>query len=436
MWVVSTNQGTVSKIDTDTREEVGRYYTSPEMSRNASPSRTSVDYMGDVVVANRRFSGQASATRIAWECPPGDTSSGPDDILDWGDDACVLWHAEVGNPNGVARSAAVQDRVGLDGVLEEIVWIGLYSEQRYVELDRTNGEHTGDEANTAPCRPYGAAIDRDGNLWSGCLSTNLARFDTFDTDDVQTWVMPASNYGITVDGDGMVWTGGTCQRYDPFEDEFSRIACSGSGIAADGEGWIWVGGGLRTYRIDAETLEVTEVPASSRGFGVTHEGEIWAVYQSGSWIDLITPGEPGEEEVERIEYGFQYPYCYSDMTGFQLKNATDPEGWYGHVFEGCDSVEPLTHWSGIEWDAVLPAGSSIQLSIRTGATLAALAAAAWQPVGLLRDLESPTDLSDVLGPGPHDRYLEARFTLFSRDRDARPQLRGIASNYACDVPIE
>ena len=440
LWAVNTSQGSISHLDTDTREEVGRYYTS-DNGAAASPSRTSVDYNGDVVVGNRNFGGVGSVTRIAAEaCPAGDTSEG-NELLAWGDDACVLWHSEVGNAGGIARAVAVQDRAGLDGSLDERVWVGLYSEHRYVELDRTDGSETGDEANVSPCTPYGAAIDRDGNLWSACLSQVLARFDTEDTGDVQTWNMPASNYGITVDEDGIVWTGGSCQKYDPDADEFTVIAgCGGSGIASDGDGGIWVGGcwgggGGGTCRIDAEDLTVTSNTAQSRGFGVTFNGELWAVSWN-SFVDIITPDGPDASDaaVERVDFGLVGPYCYTDMTGFQLRNATDPQGYISHIFTGCDG-EDSTYWTGISWDALIPAGTGIDISVRAAETLEALSAAAWTNVGSAASMDSPHELGDLLGDGPHGKYLEIKAILISADHEHKPELMELGGQFLCDVPI-
>jgi hypothetical protein len=459
LWVVNTGNGSISHIDTETHEEVGRYYTSPSEAGggggfgvgSSSPSRTSVDYLGDVVVGNRAFSQIPSVTRIAAEdCPDTngngrvDTSSGWDDILPWGDDECVLWHSEVGGNNAIARAVAVQDRVGLDGVLEERVWVGLYSEQRYVELDRTDGSETGDEARVAPCTPYGAAIDRDGWLWSACLSQNFAGFNTMDTDEVVNRVQPGSNYGITVDEEGIVWTGGSCTRYDPAEDEFTSIAgCSGSGIAADGQGWIWVGGCWAgggfggaggTCRVDAETLEVTSVDADSRGIGVAFDGMLWAV--SGlATIDVIDPGDDaGDEAVVTEPYNLVSPYVYTDMTGFQLRNATDPEGYYGHVFEICDGQD--THWTGVEFDVVTPPGTSIAMAVRHHDDLAMLGAQEWIPIGVTADYpDGRADLEELIGEGPHGRYMEVRFTLISGDRESRPEIHGMSAQGYCDVII-
>jgi hypothetical protein len=440
LWATNTSQASISRIDTTEHVETGRFYTGPNGASD-TPSRTSVDYLGDVVVGNRAFGRQPSVTRIASEdCPDQDgngrveTSEGAGDLLPWGEDECVLWNADVGNPNGIARAVAVQDRVGLDGVLEERVWVGLYAEQRYVELDRTDGTATGDEASTSPCTPYGAAIDRDGNLWSACLSTVLARFDTYNTDDTQTW-NGNSNYGITVDEDGKVWLAGQCQVFDPEEETFTPIpGCNGSGIAADGNGWIWVGDcAAGMCRVDAETLEVTHVAARGRGIGVAFDGLLWGV-SGAATIDIVDPGDgPGEEEVVNENYGLVGPYVYTDMTGFQLRNATDPEGFYGHVFELCESE--YTTWSAVTYDVMTPPGSSVGVSVRTADTLVALGTAAWVSLGTTRAGEDRIDLAPELGPGPHGRFIEVRFTLFSVDREARPQILGMGVQGSCEIPV-
>jgi hypothetical protein len=462
IWIANTAEGTVSKMDTRTREQEGRYRTG-SLGPADSPSRTTVDYLGDVVVANRAFGQQASITRIASEdCPDQnrngrvETSEGGDDVLEWGDDECILWSSDVGCGRdeggwgvgcGIARAVAVQDRVGLDGVLDERVWVGLFNELGYYEIDRTDGSETGEFADCSPCTPYGAAIDRDGNLWSACLSQYICRFDTDDVDDAQTYADPSgSNYGITVDEEGKVWTGGNCSMFDPDEERFTQIpGCGGTGIASDGEGYLWVGscwaGG--TCRIDAETLEYNVInTAQSYGVGVDFDGYVWGVPYYSGYVDLIDPGSgPGDESVERILNDcpgpcLTGPYTYSDMTGYQLRNATDPQGFYSHIFEGCNSEAQQTYWTAIAYDATMPASSSVQLAVRSANDLETLASASFSAVGSLTELESPVSLEEAIGEGPHAQYLEVRVTLFADSAEARPQVRSFEAQWYCDIPIE
>jgi hypothetical protein len=466
LWVTSTLEGTISKIDTRERVEVARYVTGPLGAAAAlfsgggdNPSRTSVDGRGDVVVGNRAFSGQGSLTRIAaGDCPDADgdgaveTSSGGSDVLPWGDDECVLWNAPVGDPTNIVRAVAVQDRAGLDGTVDERVWAGLFNTHVYHELDRADGSATGVTADCSPCTPYGAAIDRDGNLWSSCLSLNMCRFDTEDTDDVEVLSPPNNTYGITVDEEGRVWSaaGGSASDalsyYDVDTGDFTQIAgVLGAGIAADGAGYVWVGGcnesiawGVgATCRVDTDTLDWNQIDAHSRSVAVDFDGNVWGIPLPG-YMDFIEPNAPAAEVVTRVfeDCGaggdaacFDNTYVYSDMTGFQLQNATDPLGRYVHVFEGC--VDAPTIWSALTWSGEVPDGSAIVFNVRTAADLDALAAAAWIEVGSAADLPSPIALEDALGVGPHDRILEVEVRLISIDGDAKPRLTGLGAQYRC-----
>jgi hypothetical protein len=53
IWVPNSNEGTVSKYDTVTGDELGRYWTGPASAGNGNPSRTTVDLEGSVWFGNR-----------------------------------------------------------------------------------------------------------------------------------------------------------------------------------------------------------------------------------------------------------------------------------------------------------------------------------------------------------------------------------------------
>lgn len=52
IWVPNSNEGTVSKVDTVTGQEVARYRTGPQ--NNGNPSRTTVDLDGSCWLGNRQ----------------------------------------------------------------------------------------------------------------------------------------------------------------------------------------------------------------------------------------------------------------------------------------------------------------------------------------------------------------------------------------------
>ena len=97
-WVANTDQGSVSKINTDTMIEEARYYTDPAQSGAASPSRTSVSADGRFMVVSNRDRG--SVTKIAAtieDCVDknGDgviqTSKDKSELLPYLQEECILW---------------------------------------------------------------------------------------------------------------------------------------------------------------------------------------------------------------------------------------------------------------------------------------------------------------------------------------------------------
>jgi len=93
IWISNSSQGTVSKIDTVTLEEVGRYDTHP---MTGDPSRTSVSLNGNVAVANRN-GGLVKFFANKADCQDKngngviDTSTGANDVLPWDEEECRAW---------------------------------------------------------------------------------------------------------------------------------------------------------------------------------------------------------------------------------------------------------------------------------------------------------------------------------------------------------
>ena len=97
IWIADSSQNAVSKINTQTLIEEGRYLVHPGYG---NPSRTSVSLSGDVAIANRA----GGVTKVYAELDdcqdvngmPGiQTSSGGADVLAWGTDDCVAWHTPM-----------------------------------------------------------------------------------------------------------------------------------------------------------------------------------------------------------------------------------------------------------------------------------------------------------------------------------------------------
>jgi len=446
LWVANSPQGTVSLIDTGTREERARYRTGPE-ARNDDPSRTSVSYEGHAYIGNRASYGQAQGEGaivkiLEHDCPDRDgdgdveTSTGRGDVLEWGEDECVAWRSLVGGGRGTAvRAVAAQVKMD-GGSPTEVVWAGTTGDAMFYELDGETGEPTGLEANLGTCTGiYGAALDREGNMWVSCMfSGGFARFDTYQPDDFEVF-MSATPYGITVAPDGRVWSSDG-HVYDPVEGTITPVpGASGAGVAADLDGFVWFGScGTGACRVDAETLEVTSFPLTSRGIAVDFDGYVWGVPNYGIQ-GALTVLDPASEEIDTVLDDcdgdcLEYPYTYSDMTGTQLRNVMNPLGTWETIVEGCPP-ETETRWVRVDWDADVPADTSVRIQLRAADALGALAAEPWTDVATDPPDESPVALDEALAGREHAAYLGVRVVLGTAAHGATPAVHRVGIQRSC-----
>lgn len=449
IWIANTREGTVSKIDTRARVEVARYVTGP--NRDTSPSRTTVGFSGDCVVANRDLVGAATKFYGA-ACPDADgdgvveTSHGPDEVLGWMQDECMAWSTPVG---AVARGSAFEIRSELDDAAHEYVWIGSTTDGLIREIDAESGELTGrviQPADPYGVFPYGVAIGPDHQLWTFGMhhdsdfmfaqwSNRLLAFDTGDL-SLREFPIPQSFYGLAVDSEGRVWIGGTVGRFDPATGTWTQptVAVAGAGIAVDAEGNAYTGEEGYGLRIDADDMTVTSVPGvGGHGWAIDFDGFIWSIPYEGAVAHVSDPDTL--EEVATIE-GLVGAYTYSDMTGFQLSNVTQPVGTYPHVFEGCPSG--LTTWEDASWEAFLPAGSSISLSAKTADDPASLVAAPSVSLGVAPPDEPPVSIEAAFataGVAPGS-LLRLEVTLQSRDLEHAPVVSSLTVTKRCEEVFE
>ncbi len=276
IWVANSQQGTVSKIDTRTLTELGRYLTSP--LGKGKPSRTSVALDGSVAVANRggtytEPSVEAGLTKL-FASPKDcidrnkngkiDTSTGKGDIRPWLEDECLAWHAPLAywsnrpvawapkkdrtstEPALVWTAASTQcssDVCNFDvlrlngdtGEVQDVVHIGPLEGPDFITGPLTGGVGGGVGIPGLPTfpglpgaggglsilhnyGPYGGASDAGGNFWVfTATTTHLIRVDA-KTLAWKSWKVPDANgYGITVDPKGRVFVCGTqgISRFDP-----------------------------------------------------------------------------------------------------------------------------------------------------------------------------------------------------------------------------
>jgi len=267
IWIANSEEGTVSKIDTRTLEELGRYITSP--NGDGLPSRTSVALDGDMVVANRGTSnrhpgvfGDTGVTKIYASldsCPDAngngtvDTSTGATNVLPWGEDECIAWHTPLPHESNRPVQWGVP---GLDADVAP-VWTAATSacspdfctfdifilNGSTGAIDRTIPATSPPGTPNAPDNyipnfgPYGATVDAGGNAWFLIANTTyLFRVDAL-TYELQQWPIPMANgYGITVDSTGRIHLCGEqgLSRFDPSSATWESLQLG------------WGGGGATT----------------------------------------------------------------------------------------------------------------------------------------------------------------------------------------------
>lgn len=353
IWVANSPEGTVSKIDTTTVQEVARYRTRGDAMGN--PSRTSVSISGRAVAIANRHGGLIKIWANQADCDAGkngapglQTSSGAADVLAWDQDDCVAWYTDF--PDWTTqRPVAWAPGVFNEGTCswsDEQVWTAGCANgfqpgfgdgfTRVALLDGSTGailekfELTG-----YPCNgfgPYGGAVDNVGNLWLTLNNGALALVDrktlAYTVHDKPADVQ---SYGLTVDDQGRPWVTSYSQtvgvaRFDPVAMSWATsgaaVSYGQSGITQGKDGRMWIAGFFNgsggVAGFDPETLDlVTTIPSSCNGKGVSVDGKGFLWCAGGSVAARIDV----EAMSETTYNGLNGAYTYSDMTGFGVANA-------------------------------------------------------------------------------------------------------------------
>ena len=427
-WIPNTAAGTISRLDTESRAEVGRYFTGPT-GEQMSPSRTSVGPDGSVYIANR--DGQR-ITKFALppECPGTSggeaptTSTGPDDVYDWGDDDCLVWSEELTGYGPLRAVAAQQD--GDDSV----VWVGARDHSIW-KLDGDDG--TVLFRTDSPVQPDGFAIDDLGNLWIATFyESKLGRIDTTrcrDHGSCDTEICdsvdgdcakksldtPAMAKGITVDADQNIWLGGDLMRYDrqaPPGERWHHIDPDATieGLVAD-ENWIYGAAGgdgvmrfLRENPEQSATISGT-VNRSVSALDIDHAGFVWAINRDHNDAFVVEPGDGiFDGQVDDQVAGFDEPDAYSDMIESVIRFPTRQLGIFRQIFEQCDPNEHFhTEWQTLRFDAAAPEPSRLEWRVRGATSKEGLDAAPWLEIGHTPPTSSPIDLRSVLAESELER---------------------------------
>lgn len=362
LWVANSDEGSVSKVNTQTLVEEGRYRTGPAGFYLMDPSRTTVSLDGRFAVVGNRNDG--SVTLIAAvedDCIDQNndgmitTSQNANDLKAWGSDECVLWKTDLPDV-GPGIQSGPRGMTFDPGVLNEQtcqyenpkIWVGWHGAQatqtHMGRLDPVTGtvEEVVDindwTMGWSDYPPYGAAYDGQGHVWFTALRGEVFRLST-DTLQVDRWAMPfgTESYGMTVDFQGNAWFGG-CQgpvtTFDAVNESFTAVPGTNAcyrGVAADSAGNVWVAsnGPCGLMQIDAATKTVIKFHNAADfqnqcstpvGVSIDVEGYVWMVDQQG-WAWKMHPDTYDKELVMIVGDH----YTYSDMTGGGLNAVVNPQ---------------------------------------------------------------------------------------------------------------
>jgi hypothetical protein len=327
IWIANTAEATISKIDTVTMIEEGRYAAKPA---GGDPSRTSVNLQGDVAVANRN-GGVAKFYADSTMCPdtngvPGiQTSSGGADVLAWGQDECLAWYTELtcgsNRPAAWTRGEWNEADCAYTGAN---LWTACDSNVHLLD------GQTGAILQTIAIPGgnsfvYGGAADGESNFWG--LDTGMGQLFRVDAEDftIQQWPLSAfGGYGITVDPTGRPWVcgGGGVARFNVETATWDIAGTSGiGGCMTDGASLIWHsdgGGMLLGYDIESlQVVEQVQLPEYVHGVSIDFQGHVWGVSFAGS---NAYRADPITDVVDTFP-NLVGAYTYSDMTGFALSSA-------------------------------------------------------------------------------------------------------------------
>jgi len=404
IWVPASRRGTVIKIDTDTGEVVGEYWTAPVYDPerpSGDPSRTAVDRDGNVWIGNRADTseGMGSVVKIGLlengQCQDRngngtiDTSAGLGGVLAWdnagdadrmggvstAEDECILLFVRV-NSSGIRHMSIAGDGS---------VWVSGTSSRHLDLLDSSTGAITRTEV--PPCGGYGGLVDRAGVLWS---ARPLLRWDPGEPLTSEVCLAGAS-YGMGLDYDDHVWVSdydsGVCRYGFGGEVEVCFDAGEGvtasRGVAVTPDNHVWLvhtsGGAVTRFAPDGTIVARIAVGSGPTGVSVDARGKPWVISQASAHridpstnaidlnVDLNAAFQPGADVLP--VYDWAVPYVYSDMTG-QLVFGPPDSGTYALRVRGPSF---RTSWARIRFEADVPQGAGLEVRASTSDGLAVAA---------------------------------------------------------------
>lgn len=435
IWVPNTGQGTVSKVNTETGKEIGRYRVAPRT--DSSPSRTTVDLQGNCYVGNRQAGtvvkiGLYEAGACIDRNSNGvcDTSKDLDndgvisaaELLPWGQDECVLYEVVlIAGSEGVYVPGTFPGPYdtnywgtsprGLAVDSSNNVWAGTWSTQKFYYLNGATGaiiKSVSIAPYSAGQGSYGAVIDRNGVLWSSTLYGPVVRVDpSVNPPTVSSLPVGHQTYGLGLDNlDQLFVTGWTDSKLSRInvntgtKDWTKAGPYAARGAASTADNNIWVastdGNSVVRYTNDGNNVATVGGFNGPTGVAVDAAGKVWATDLNDDNIKRINPATNTIDLTKNIP-GAGGHYTYSDMTGIVVRSITTKIGTWTVVY---DSGAAGTPWGTVSWDADTISGSS-SVTVRARSSNDALSWSPWEDAanGVL------------LSATPAGRYIQVESTL-------------------------
>jgi hypothetical protein len=358
IWVANSPQGTVSKIDTLSAVEVARYASGPNGATD--PSRTSVSGNGKFAVVANRNGGLTMISAELEGCVDNnnnnmiETSQGPNNVLAWGQDECVIWNISLPGtsnqgPRPVSWTIGEQNPFTCEYDVGD-VWIGWYNQAQNTGYFRLVEGMTGatiDEVEVPNWSgmnwgPYGGAIDSDNNFWAIGWGQQgpVVKIDGM-THEATHYGNPGGwIYGMGLDLAGNTWAGGcgngNVYRFHKENETWSQVAnvpgvscLRGLQVDIDGVAWIAKNGpcGLAAIDTMVEPPQVINANIGIQGcqtpvgVSIDAEGFVWVVDQGGRAFKI----DPDTYQLVATVQGLVGPYTYSDMTGAGINAQIMPQ---------------------------------------------------------------------------------------------------------------
>jgi streptogramin lyase len=439
IWVANSGESTVSKMNTETGCELGRYRTGPGTGDAENPSRTTVDINGDLWVGNRSSD---TATKIA--LTPTDTDGDgtittsqdtngnclieSSEVLPWGEDEAVLLRIDV---DAVPRAVAID--------ADNNVWIGGTGGQTMRLYNGTTGALIKEISIGRAC--YGALVDSNGTLWiSNASSGSLTRIDDPAGTHTMTFISTGDGwvYGMSIDREGFIYTSGysnnRLRKLDPATNTwvYSVSISGGTGgrgvtVDLDGDVWVaqsWTNKITRHNAADGSLIATITVGSTPTGVATAEDGKIWVTNHDSNNVMRV---DPATNAVDFTHEGHTNPYNYSDMTGIISRSITTRSGTWTVVYQEAELVQATVSWTadtpgdstitvmaessvdGVTWSTPQQVQSGVEFNTVANATRIRLVVEFNASTG---DLQSPI-LYDLTVDTPDSSTLQFSSTNYS-----------------------